>query len=192
MIELVKYIFYYVFLMISGRFFFTLFFYKSYTPPSFGYSTTSKRQIAFQLDMGIVIISLVFLTIIINLLVASFSPEISFFTLIDFLKLVFSSSISSLFILLMLLFIYCIYSAVFELTTGSSPGKRFMEIRSVNTKFKKLTPVQVILRNAMKFISLLMSPIYIFIAYNDKKRRWAHDTLALSVVIDTQKIEVTT
>lgn len=190
MIKLVTYIFYYVFIMIGGRFFFTLFFYKSYSPPAYGYSSSSKRQMAFQLDVGIVLIITVFLSLLVTLLVSAFSQQISFFGVIESAQLVLNSSLSSLFILLLIVFMYCVYSAVFELTVGATPGKRFMEIHSVTTKFKRLHSTQVILRNSMKFVSILFSPIFVFVAYIDKKRRWPHDKMALSVVIDTQKIEV--
>ena len=190
MIKFTVYIFYYIFLMIGGRLFFTLFFYKSYHPPSFGYTSSSKRQIAFQIDVGCLIILLFIFFILVNGLVSFFVKGISFMSVIEYLDKVPNSSLTTLIWLVLLLIIYCFYSAICELLTGATIGKKFMSIQSVTLDFKKPKTPQIIMRNGMKLMSLILSPVLFFIVYKDKKRRWLHDKASYTLMIDTQKIQV--
>ena len=86
MVKFAIYIFYYVFLMIAGRLFFTLFFYKSYEGPSFGYASSSKRQLAFQLDIGCIFSFCFILFILINGVISLLNEDIHFTTVVEYLQ----------------------------------------------------------------------------------------------------------
>jgi len=174
--------------MFAGRIFFTVFFYKKYNPPKFGYASTSKRQLAMQIDVAIIISFIVLIFLVVNTFVAAFSSEIRFFDSIEAFRDMMKPTFSGVLVYLLILLLYCFYAMVSELFFGFTIGKRIMELKSVTTGLKKLKVEQIILRNAMKFISLLFAPVLIFVVYGDKKRRWLHDRVALSVVVVPEKI----
>ena len=175
--------------MIGGRFFFTLLFYKSYDPPAFGYASSSKRQIAFQLDIALLLIFSFLVFLLVNTVYSFFTKDVDFLTVIIYIKDS-NSSLTSLILLVLLLIVYCFYSAICELTMGCTIGKKFLELQSVTLNFKKPHPTQIIIRNGLKLFSLFFFPVLFFIVYKDKKRRWPHDKASYTVMIDTQKIEV--
>jgi len=190
MVNFAIYIFYYVFLMIAGRLFFTLFFYKSYEAPSFGYASSSKRQLAFQLDIGCIFSLCFMLFILTNGIVSLLNEDIHFTTVVEFLQDAPMPPITYIISGLLLLIIYCIYSTICELTMGATIGKKFLSIQAVTLKYKRPLVAQLILRNCLKLISLLCAPVLVFVVYHDKKRQWLHDKFSYTVIIDTEKIDI--
>ncbi|MFK7899273.1 MAG: RDD family protein [Cyclobacteriaceae bacterium] len=187
MLKLISYIFYYTFFLIFGRLFFTLFFYKSYNPPAYGYSSSSKRQMALQLDVGVLLMISVFLAFTANFIYVFSTGQEDVLYFFSVLKLMLASSLSSALFLILFTIIYCVYCILCELTLGRTLGKRIVEIKTLDVSLKKPHAVQIVLRNTVKLFSMLGVPVLLFLAYRDKKRRWLHDRVAQTVVVDTQK-----
>jgi len=148
MTELAQLIFDYTVIIFGGRILFTLLFYNSYTPPVFGFSTLSKRNIAFQIDICIVLLLKFFLLLIINSLginvpkIESLSDPSYFFNLND---------------LIITAMIYSIYSISLELTKGNTLGKKFMGIELRDNNLIKETRAKIIIgRNLLKFLMLII------------------------------------
>ena len=148
MIKLAQLVFDYTVIVFGGRILFILFFYSSYNPPVFGFSTLSKRNIAFQIDICIVLLLKFLLLLSINLLDISV-PEIE--------SLSHPSYFFNLDGLIIIAMIYSIYSISLELTKGNTLGKKFMGIELRDHKLIKETRTKIIIgRNLLKFLMLII------------------------------------
>lgn len=83
---------------------------------------------------------------------------------------------------------YCFYSMVCELSNWQGTFAMYKtELRVVNSRGEKPKPVQLFTRNLLKFGVILYWPFFIALTYTNSRRRWLHDILSRTQVIELKE-----
>ena len=189
MLTLLNYIFLYIISLFLSRILFVFFMYRKYEKPQYGYVSSSRRNMALQIDLVFLIVFNIFLMLIVNFIVST-TQGVSMLRLFEKINELVKSPIFGILLFVLFFFEYIIYCIIIELSIGNSIGKRFVGISIRTSKGKQLIFPKIILRNCLKIISILTAPGLIFIVYKDRKRQWFHDKFTNSYMMDVEKMRL--
>lgn len=153
------------------------------------YSSNTKRAFALLLDFTI-LNALNFLYILLKVMLDEvYRQEFSVFA--DYVFHHAGTGLAGWFLRtqLKLLLFYSVYSLIFEITPLRSTFSAYhMGLKVTNIDGKEVSIGQVILRNIIKPISILLWPVFAVISNLNRSRSWIHDLLSKTAVIDREKL----
>lgn len=147
----------------------------------FGYATNGKRLLALFFDLLLIHFIWIVPLMIYYLATGDFKNNANAF----FLSLKYGGWLKRE---LQVVGFYCLYSMIFEYFFQATIGQLWVELQiRRNDDGSKPGLSSVVMRNLFKYISIILVIPLIYFSFTSKSRRWLHDLIAGTVVVDLQK-----
>lgn len=147
----------------------------------FGYATNGKRLLALFFDLLLLHFVWIVPLIIYYIISGDFKYNADAF---------FQSLKNRGWVLLELqvLGFYCLYSLLFEYFFQATIGQQWVELQVRNKEDGGKPGLQsIVFRNVFKYISIVLVIPLIYFSFTSKSRRWLHDLVGGTVVVDLQQ-----